>query len=169
MNPRETRPLRLQLRQHGDRLVDRHREPDAARSRADGRVDPDHLAARVDERPAAVAEIDGRVRLDVVVEARVEQLAPDEADDADRDRVHVAERVADGADPFADPQIVGVAERRPAGESGGPSTWRSATSMAGSAPTTSARSVRPSASVTVIRCGGLDHVVVREDEAGRGR
>ena len=103
---------RLQLRQDGHRLVDRHGEADVARARADGRVDADHLAARVDQRTAAVAEIDGRVGLDVVVEAVVEQLPADEAHDADGDRMDVAERVADRAHPLADPKIVGVPERR---------------------------------------------------------
>ena len=46
MKPRETRPVALQLRQDGHGLVDRHREADVARARADRRVDADHLAAR---------------------------------------------------------------------------------------------------------------------------
>ena len=76
MKPRDTRPRALQLRQDRDRLVDRHRETDVARPRADRRVDADHLAARVDERPAAVAEVDGGVGLDVVVEAGSNSLRP---------------------------------------------------------------------------------------------
>ena len=66
----------------------------------------------VDERPAAVAEADRGVGLDVGVQTLVEELAAEEADDADRDRVDVAERVADRADPLADAQRVGIAERR---------------------------------------------------------
>ena len=112
---------------------------------------PTTSPARVDQRSAAVAEIDRGVGLDVVVEARVEQLPADEADDADRDRVHVAERIANRADPFADPQIVGVAERRLREVCRRPCTFSSATSMAGSAPTTWPRNARPSASVTVMR------------------
>jgi hypothetical protein len=61
--------------------------------------------------PPLLPKVDGGVGLDVVVEARVEELAADEADHADGDRVDVAERVADGADPLAHPQFVGVAER----------------------------------------------------------
>ena len=112
MKPRDTRPLALSCGRIADRLVDRDGKADAARTRADRRVDADHLAARVDQRPAAVAEIDRGVGLDVVVEARIEQLAADEADHADGHRVLVAERVADRADPLADPQLVGIAERR---------------------------------------------------------
>ena len=55
-------------------LVDRHGEADVAGARTDRGVDADDFAARVDQRSAAVAEVDGGVGLDVVVEARVEQL-----------------------------------------------------------------------------------------------
>ena len=72
-------PARPQLRQDRRRAVDRHREADVAGARADRRVDADHLAARVDQRAAAVAEIDRGVGLDVVVEARVEQLPADDS------------------------------------------------------------------------------------------
>ena len=105
-------PALLQLRQDGHCLVDRHRKPDVAGARADGGVDADDLAAAVDERAAAVAEVDGRVGLDVVVEAVVEQLPADVADDADGDRVLVGERIANRAHPLADAQRIGIAERR---------------------------------------------------------
>ena len=151
MNPRETRPLSLQLRQHGDCLIDRHGEPDAARPRADGGVDADDFAAGVDERPAAVAEVDRRVGLDVVVEARVEQLSTDEADDADRHGVDVAERVADGADPLADPQIVGVAQRRRRKVRRPVDPQQRDVGGRVGADDLGAK-LRPSASVTVMRC-----------------
>ncbi len=65
------------------------------------------------ERSAAVAETDGRVGLDVGVEAGIEQLPAEIADDADRHRMRVdAERIADRADPLADTQGVGIAQRR---------------------------------------------------------
>src|SRR2546428_8254650 len=86
---------RTKLRQHDGGAVDRHGEPDAARARADRGVDADHLAARVDERTAAVAEVDRGVGLNVVVEADVEQLAAEKAHDTDRDGVLVAERITD--------------------------------------------------------------------------
>ena len=69
MKPRATRAVLAQLRQHGHDLRDRDRKADVRRLRADGRRDADHLPARVDQRPAAVAEADGGVRLDVGVEA----------------------------------------------------------------------------------------------------
>ena len=105
-------PRGLELRKNPDSLVDRHGEPDIARPGTDGGVNPDHLAARVDQWTAAVAEIDGGVGLDVVVQARIEQLAADETDDAHGDRMHVPQRIPDGTDPLADPELVGVAERR---------------------------------------------------------
>ena len=103
--------LRPQLRQDRAGLVNRHRKPDVAGALADRGVDAHHLAAGVDQRSAAVAEIDGRVGLNVIVEAAVEELAAEIADHADGDRVLVGQRVADGAYPFAHAQRVGIAER----------------------------------------------------------
>ena len=105
-------PGRLELGEHRDGLVDRQRKADARGLGADRRVDANHLAARVYERAAAIAEVDRGVGLDVVVQARVEELAPDEADDANRHRMHVPERVADGAHPLTGAQLVGVTQRR---------------------------------------------------------
>ena len=99
-----------QLRKNRPRLIDRHREPDVGGARADRRVDADHLAASVDQRPPAVAEIDRGVGLDVPVERAVEQLPSDEADDADRHRVLVGQRIANGDDPFAHTQRIGIAK-----------------------------------------------------------
>src|SRR5581483_5851735 len=48
-------PARAELRQDARRAVDWHRKPDVAGARADRGVDADHLAARVDQRSAAVA------------------------------------------------------------------------------------------------------------------
>jgi acetyltransferase-like isoleucine patch superfamily enzyme len=113
-----------ELVEHRGGRVDRKRESDAlddaghvaaaalvvARDRG---VDADDLAARVHERTAGIAEVDGRVGLDVVREARiaaeVAQRASLAADDADGDGVLVAERVADRDDPFTGAQAVGVA------------------------------------------------------------
>ena len=55
-------------RDHG---VRRHGEADAlvaGRLRIDGRIDADHFAVHVQQRPAGVAGIDGRVGLDEVLE-----------------------------------------------------------------------------------------------------
>ena len=105
-------PFGLELRENRSRFVDRHREADVARPLADRRVDADDFAAAVDERPAAVAEVDRGVGLNVVVEAAVEQLAPEVADDPDRDGVLVRERIADGAHPLAHAQRFRVSHRR---------------------------------------------------------
>ncbi len=93
-------------------LVDRYGKADIAGAGADRGIDADDLAGGVDERSTAVAEVDRGVGLDVVVEARVEQLPADEAHDPDGDRVHVTQRVADRAHPFADAEVVRVPERR---------------------------------------------------------
>ena len=142
---------RLQLRQDRDRLVDRDGEADVAGARADRRVDADHLAARVDQRAAAVAEVDRGVGLDVVVEAGVEQLAPDEAHDPDGHRMHVAERVADRADPLADAQLVGVPERRLGQAGRRRSRGRARRRSPGRCRRLRRAASRPSVSVTVIR------------------
>ena len=151
MNPRATRPYCFNCGRTARAWFTGHGEADVARPRADGRVDADHFAARVDERAAAVAEVDGGVGLDVVVEALVEQLPPDVAHDAHGHRVLVGQRVADGAHPLADAQRVGIAQRAPRETAVGDSTLISAMSVSGSDPTTRARSVRPSASFTMMR------------------
>ena len=111
MYPRDTRPLALSCGRIDTAWLIGTANPMLLGSRTDCGVDADDFAARVDQRAAAVAEVDGRVGLDIVVQARVAQFAADETDDPDGHRVDVAERVADGAHPFADPQFVGVAER----------------------------------------------------------
>ena len=90
-------------------------DPDvAARGREDLRVDADQLAARVDERAAGVALVDGRVGLEEVLEAAVADArrASLGADDAHGDGLADAERVADGERDVADAHAVGVAERQ---------------------------------------------------------
>ena len=151
MYPRDTRPLALSCGRIDTAWLIGTANPMLLGAGTDGGVDADDFAARVDQRAAAVAEVDRRVGLDVVVQAGVPQFAADEADDADGHRVHVAERIADRADPFADAQFVGVAERHFRQVSCRPEIRSSATSIAGSVPTTSARNERPSASVTVMR------------------
>src|SRR5437773_6514661 len=90
-----------ELRQDRRRAIDGHGEADVAGARADGGIDADDFAARINQRPAAVAEVDRGVGLNVVVEAFVEQLASEEADHAHGHRVLVSERVADRAHPLA--------------------------------------------------------------------
>ncbi len=85
----------------------------------DGGVDADHLAADAHERAAGVAGVDGRVGLDEVLDAalaparQAAQRASLGADDAggDGEGEALAERIADGQDPFTDPRVFAVAER----------------------------------------------------------
>ena len=128
------------------RGVDRHREADAdvaaaAAAGLDLGVDPDHAARAVDQRPAGVAGVDRRVGLDHVRDREAVgglDLALDRGDDA-------------GGDGRSSPNGLPIAttcsptstfEESPS-ESGwscpaGASTLSSATSVAGSVPTTSA-------------------------------
>src|SRR5690606_15359944 len=80
---------------------------------ADLRVDADHFATHVQQRPAAVAGVNRRVRLDDLGDAELGRQAGDSpadgADDAQRHTTVEAERVADGDDPFAGPHFVAVA------------------------------------------------------------
>ena len=62
--------------------------------------------------PPAVAKIDRRIGLNIAVERPIEQLSPDEAHHADRDRVLVGERIADSEHPLPHPQRIRVAKRR---------------------------------------------------------
>ena len=77
------------LRQHVLGGVGGDREADALRAHDDRGVDADHLAARVDERPAGIAGIEGRIGLDDVADQAAvlrAQRAADRADDAGRYR-----------------------------------------------------------------------------------
>src|SRR5205085_7093927 len=81
---------------------------------ADGGVDADHLAVDVHERAARVAEVDGGVGLDEVLEgtggvAQAERAAL-RGDDADGERVFELEWVADGDGPVTLADAIGVAE-----------------------------------------------------------
>ena len=107
-------PLVDQLRHHVARHVRRNREPDpdvAARRRQDLRVDADQLAARAHQRAAGVALVDRCIRLDEVLERTVAHSggAALRADDAHRDRLADAERVAERQDDVADLHLVRVA------------------------------------------------------------
>ena len=98
------------------REVDRDREADAliaAGLAVDLAVDADQLAARVDERAAGVARIDGGVGLDEVVVAGELRIVPvGRRDDAKRHRLAERERVADREHPFGDAQLARVAPRQ---------------------------------------------------------
>ena len=91
---------------------------DAGRGELCG-VYADDLARHIEQRTAAVARVDGGVRLDKGRRDRLARAvragldrAVQCADDAGRDRLAVAERVADGNHLLSDPQRGRVAERR---------------------------------------------------------
>ena len=106
----------LELREEALGGVDRRREAEALRAAgADGGIDADHFAVDVEQRAAGVAEVDGGVGLDEVLE-RAGLLAEAERaalrrDDADGERVLELERIADRDGPVALADAVGVAER----------------------------------------------------------
>ncbi len=78
--------------------------------RDDQRVDADHFAIEVEQRAAGIAAVDGGVGLDVVVIGARGDVAVARRDDAGRHRAAEAERIADRDHPFAEPQLVGIAE-----------------------------------------------------------
>ena len=93
---------------HGDGEADPHR---AARARENRRVDADQVAGRIDQRAAGVARVDRSVGLDEVLEGvDAKAGAAQGGDDAARDRLSDAERIADGEHHVADAQRVRRAE-----------------------------------------------------------
>ena len=68
----------------------------ATRLREDQRVDPDHFPVHVHERTAAVARVDGRVRLQVDHRVVRLELPRDGADHAKRHRAVEAHRAPEG-------------------------------------------------------------------------
>src|SRR6202011_4680166 len=90
----------------------RHRKADADRAaggRDDQRVDADHFAVEVEQRPAGIAAIDGGVGLDVAVIGPGVDVAVARRNDASRHRAAEAERIADRNHPFAETQLIGIA------------------------------------------------------------
>ena len=71
---------------------------------------PIDLAVEVEQRAAGIAAINGGVGLDVIVVRAGIDVAVARRDDAGGHRAAEAERIADGDDPFAEPQLVGIAE-----------------------------------------------------------
>ena len=102
-----------QLIDHAGHRLRGHRKADADRAagrRDDQRVDADHFAVEIEQRPAGIAAVDGGVGLDVVVIGTRADIAVARRDDAGGDRAAEAERIADRDHPFAEPQLVGIAE-----------------------------------------------------------
>ena len=105
--------------------LDGDREPDSYRPtalRKDRSVDPDHFPSCIDQRPATVAWIDGRIRLDhpyihPTRIARRKQIASDcTYDSGGYGRLRISEQVdvgiADGDHPLADEEICTAAQCR---------------------------------------------------------
>src|SRR3972149_3141159 len=89
-----------ELRQYLFRGVDGYGETNSLSLLAYRRIDPHHLALGVEQRPTRVTEVDGGIRLNVVVEARVEQHPPFVAHHTDGDGMIVEpEGGGDGAHP----------------------------------------------------------------------
>ncbi len=137
--------------------------------RQDLRVDADELALRVDERAARVAVVDRRVGLQEVLVAAVADAGRSalRADDAHRDRLADAERVADREHDVADLHGVGVAERRAAAGSWPRSSAardRSADPIRPASPS----KLRPSVNSTRMSDRAVDHVMVGQDVAVAG-
>ena len=94
--------------------VDRDGEAESRHALAEelGGVDPDEVAARIDERPARVARADRGVGLDERFAAERAPGTIDGGDDPGGDGTLEAERIADGDRELADLELIGVAERR---------------------------------------------------------
>ena len=89
--------------------------PVAAAAGLDLRVDADHAAGGVDQRPAGVARVDRRVGLDDVLDREAvgrRDLPLQRGDDAGRQRAVQAERVADRDRRVADLDVLGRAQRQ---------------------------------------------------------
>ena len=98
---------------HADHGLGGHREADADRAagrRDDQRVDAYDLAVEIEQRAAGIAAIDRGVGLDVAVVRSGIDVAVAGRNDARGNRATEAERVADRDHPFAEPQLVGIAE-----------------------------------------------------------
>src|SRR5262245_37352539 len=103
----------LELIDHRHRGFRRHREADADRAaggRDDRCIDADHLAVEVEQRAAGIAAVDGGVGLNVVVVGSRIDVTIARRDDASGDGAAEAERVADGDNPFAQSQLLRIAE-----------------------------------------------------------
>ena len=161
---RDTCPVLRICVGHALRHVARDGEADALAAADDHRVDAEHVALQIAERPAGVARVDARVGLQVVLDrVHPEAAAALRREHAGGHRVAEAERRADGDDPLAHARRVGVGElrRREArrvdlddGEVG-----------RRVAPDEARRQVAPVAQAHVDGERLLDDVVVREDRA----
>ena len=104
----------LEFLDHASHEVDRDGEADALGGRVlrqDRRVDPDQFAVGVDQGATRIAGVDRRIRLYEILERReLERRAAGGADDALRDGLREAVRVANRQHHVADPEPPGTAE-----------------------------------------------------------
>jgi hypothetical protein len=143
----------LHMMDHKEGIVDRDCQSDADIScflagRINGRIDPDYLTLPIEQRPARVALVDRRIRLDEIVERR-ELLVPIECTyDAGCYRSFVAERISNGDWEIAFAKFLTVADPHRV-----PNPVRrilsTAISKANASATRLAGTSRPSCSVTV--------------------
>src|SRR5215831_15717047 len=105
-------PGLYQLLHHRTGEVAWHGKPDshiAATLAKDRRVDPDQLAADVDQRASRIAWIDGRIRLDKILVLRDAHAGPsDRTYNPHGHGLGEAERIAHGEDKFPYLQLVGI-------------------------------------------------------------
>ena len=102
-----------QLIDNGDGAVGGNGKADSNRTprrRDDRGIDADDLAVEVEQRSAGIAAIDRRISLNVVVVGTGIDVAVARGNDACGHRAAEAEWIADGNDPFAQSQLVGIAE-----------------------------------------------------------
>ena len=141
----------LQLIDDRNGAVRRDRKADADRAagrRDDRRIDADDFAVEIEQRAAGIAAIDGGVGLDVIVVRPRIDVAVARRDDAGGHRAAQAERIADGDHPFAEPQLVGIAELHRTCSGLSECTRSNARSLLESLPTRSALSLVPSLRMT---------------------
>jgi len=104
---------RLELFNDVHGRIDGHGERQAhvaARAAEDLRIDADHFALAVEQRPARVARVDRDIGLDEGRVGVIRQVAVERTHDALRRRVIEPERRADGEDPLADLEFIGIAQ-----------------------------------------------------------
>ena len=107
--------MRQDLLHDAAHQIDGNREADAFGSSVGAvqhrGVDADQIAVRIDERAAGIAEIDGGIGLDEILESRQPELpAAGGADDALGDGLAQAVGIADREHDIAHPQGVGAAQ-----------------------------------------------------------
>ncbi len=147
--------------------VDRNGEADALPLGVDGDVDADDFALDVQQGPATVSRVDGRVRLDEIGKRAPGFLrwhrAAKGGDDAGGDGTGEPERIADGDDGLTDHQVGGRADRR-RGEVPGLDTKHGQVAVGVDADQLR-RHLRAVLQVDGDARGAFDDMVVRDDDA----